>query len=75
MVPAEAELWCRPEAMVQHGDPVEQILATANQCGADLIVLGVRGLNALAGVATHLKRAIAYNVVAHALCPVLTVRG
>ena len=74
IVPPDAELWCRPEAMVQHGDPAEQILATANQCGADLIVLGVRGLDVLTGVATHLNRAIAYDVVAHAPCPVLTVR-
>ena len=62
---------------MQHGAPAEQILATANQCGADLIVLGVlgvRGLDALTGVATHLNRAIAYDVVAHAPCPVLTVR-
>ena len=53
IVPPDAELWCRPEALVQHGDPAEQILATANQCGADLIVLGVRGLDALTGIATH----------------------
>jgi len=74
LVPPEAELWCRPEALVQHGDPAEQILVTANQCGADLIVLGVRGLDALTGVTTHWNRAIAYDVVAHAPCPVLTVR-
>jgi nucleotide-binding universal stress UspA family protein len=74
IVPPDAELWCRPEAMVRHGDPAEQILSTANQCGADLIVLGVRGLDALTGVATNLNRAIAYEVVALAPCPVLTVR-
>ena len=75
LVPAEAELWCRPEAMVQYGDPAEQILAAANQCGADLIVLGVRGLDRLAGAATRVDRAIAYQVVVNARCPVLTVRG
>ena len=74
-VPPDAGLWCRPEAMVQHGDPVEQILVTANQCAADLIVLGVRRLDALTGVATHLDGYIAYDVVAHAPCPVLTIRG
>jgi nucleotide-binding universal stress UspA family protein len=74
IVPPDAELWCRPEAMVRHGDPAEQILSTANQCGANLIVLGVRGLDALTGVATNLNRAIAYEVVALAPCPVLTVR-
>jgi nucleotide-binding universal stress UspA family protein len=74
LVPEEAELWCRPEAMVQHGDPGDEILATANQCGADLIVLGVRGMGVLAGVTTHVERATAYDVVVHAPCPVLTVR-
>ena len=75
LVPAEAELWCRPEAVVQHGDPAEQILAAANRCGANLIVLGVRGMDRWAGAATRLDRAIAYQVVVHAPCPVLTVRG
>ncbi len=75
LVPADAELWCRPEAMVGHGDPTEQILAAAHQCGADLIVLGVRGMGRLAGAATHLDRAIAYQVVVNAPCPVLTIRG
>ena len=75
LVPAEAELWCRPEAMVQHGDPTEQILAAANQCGADLIVLGVRGMDRLAGAATRVDRAVTYQVVVQARCPVLTVRG
>jgi nucleotide-binding universal stress UspA family protein len=75
LVPKEAELWCRPEAMVQHGGPGEQILAAANQSGADLIVLGVRGLNTLAGVRTRMERATAYPVVVHSPCPVLTVRS
>lgn len=74
IVPPDAELWCRPEALVQHGAPAEQILATANLRGADLIVLGIRGVDALTGIATHSNRAIAYDVVAHAPCPVLTVR-
>jgi nucleotide-binding universal stress UspA family protein len=74
-VPADAELWCRPEAMIGHGEPTEQILAAAHQCGADLIVLGVRGMGRLAGAATHLDRAIAYQVVVNAPCPVLTIRG
>jgi nucleotide-binding universal stress UspA family protein len=75
LVPKDAELWCRPDPTVEHGDPGAQILATANRYGADLIVLGVRGLDAAAGLATRVERATAYNVVAHAPCPVLTVRG
>jgi nucleotide-binding universal stress UspA family protein len=75
LVPPDAELWCRPEPKVEHGEPGAQILATAEWCGADLIVLGVRGMDTLTGLATRLERAIAYDVVAHAPCPVLTVRG
>jgi nucleotide-binding universal stress UspA family protein len=75
LVPEDAELWCRPEPTVDHGEPGRQILAAASRCGADLIVLGVRGMDMLMGVATHLERGIAYDVVAHAPCPVLTVRG
>jgi nucleotide-binding universal stress UspA family protein len=61
--------------MVQHGEPAEQILAAANQRGADLIVLGVRGMDGLAAMSTHLRQATAYNVVVQAPCPVLTVRS
>jgi nucleotide-binding universal stress UspA family protein len=75
LVPPEAEFWCRPDAMVQHGEPAEQILAAANQRGADLIVLGVRGMDGLAAMSTHLRQATAYNVVVQAPCPVLTVRS
>ena len=75
LVPAEAELWCRPEVMVHHGDPAEQILAAASQCGADLIVLGVRGMDRLVSAATRVDKALAYHVVVNAQCPVLTIRG
>ncbi|MGB9463974.1 MAG: universal stress protein [Candidatus Acidiferrum sp.] len=74
LVPRDAEFRCRPEPTVEHGKPSAQILATAQRCGADLIVLGVRGMDTLVGVTTRMERAIAYEVVAHAPCPVLTVR-
>src|SRR4029077_3270664 len=35
MVPKDAELWCRPEAIVEHGEPAEGILEAAKQRGAD----------------------------------------
>ena len=75
LMPRDAELWCRPEVVVEHGEPGAQILATAESHGADLIVLGVRGLNVAAPVDGRAERATAYGVVAHAPCPVLTVRG
>jgi nucleotide-binding universal stress UspA family protein len=75
LLPGDAELWCRPEPTVEHGEPGAQILATADRCGADLIVLGVRGMDMLTEVVTRVERATAYEVIAHARCPVLTVRG
>jgi nucleotide-binding universal stress UspA family protein len=75
LVPTEAEPWCRPETVVEFGDPAERILGAARERGADLIVLGVRGAAGHLGAATHLERTTAHKVVAHAGCPVLTVRG
>src|SRR6185437_2946959 len=75
MVPPGAELWCRPEPTVRYGEPAPTILATAEELGADLIVLGVRSGAGRLGAATHLERAVAHKVVSHAKCPVLTVRG
>jgi len=75
LVPAEAELWCRPEATVRFGNPAQRILEAAEELEADLIVLGVRDAAGHIGAATHLGRTTAHKVVAHAPCPVLTVRG
>jgi nucleotide-binding universal stress UspA family protein len=75
LLPRDAELWCRPEPVVEHGQASAQILATAERRGADLIVLGVRGMDTLSGLVTRVERATAYEVIAHAPCPVLTVRG
>lgn len=74
IVPADAELWCTAEAAVQQGNPAAKILETAKEKNADLIVLGVRDRKGHLGAATHLERATAHKVVAHASCPVLTVR-
>jgi nucleotide-binding universal stress UspA family protein len=75
LVPPEAELWCRPEATVRFGNVAERILEAARELEADLIVLGVRDAAGHLGAATHLERTTAHKVVAHAPCPVLTVRG
>jgi nucleotide-binding universal stress UspA family protein len=75
IVPQDAELWCRPEAVVEYGEPGARILEAAKQRDADLIVLGVRSAAGRLGAAAHLERAVAHKVVAHATCPVLTVRG
>lgn len=75
IVPSAAELWCRPEAVVQFGHPAEQIMKVAKEREADLIVLGIRDAGVFIGAATHLERTTAHKVVVHAACPVLTVRG
>lgn len=75
LIPADAELWCHPHTIVEYGEPAERILAAARERSADLIVLGVRGARGHLGAATHLERSTAHKVVAHADCPVLTVRG
>jgi nucleotide-binding universal stress UspA family protein len=75
LVPAEAELWCRPEATVRFGNPAERILEASIELEADVIVLGVRDAAGHLGAATHLERTTAHKVVARATCPVLTVRG
>jgi nucleotide-binding universal stress UspA family protein len=75
LVPADAELWCVPQFVVERGDVTEKILDVSSRSKADLIVLGVRQATGFPGAATHLPIAIAHNVVSRATCPVLTVRG
>ncbi|HUK30663.1 MAG TPA: universal stress protein [Candidatus Acidoferrum sp.] len=75
LVPPETDLWCRPEFVVTFGDAAQNILKVAKEQEADLIIFGVRGAGASVGVATHVSDAIAHEVVCHAKCPVLTVRG
>jgi nucleotide-binding universal stress UspA family protein len=74
IVPPEAVLWCRPETVVEHGDPATRILAVANEKKVDLIVLGTRNTGHVM-VTSHLEETIAHTVLAHASCPVLTVRS
>lgn len=74
LIPPEATAWCKPEYLVGFDFPAEGILRTAEQRGADLIVMGVRAAGA-PRVTAHLPWAIAHEVVCHAHCPVLTVRG
>ena len=74
LVPTDAGLSHRPELEVKHGDPALNIIEVASRCGADLIVLGIRSGDTF-GVATHVERTIAHEVMVNAPCPVLTVRG
>jgi nucleotide-binding universal stress UspA family protein len=71
-VPEEAREWCEPECLVASGRSYRQILKVAEKEGAELIVMGVQGRNAvdlaLFGSTTH-------HVVREAKCPVLTIRS
>lgn len=73
-VPTDADLSFPPQSIVEYGDPADRILTAAKERSTDLIVLGVRDATGRIGAATHLARATAHKVVAHAPCPVLTVR-
>lgn len=53
------------------GDPATEILATAGRLGADLIVIGSRGLGALKGV---VQGSVSQKVAQAAACPVLIVK-
>lgn len=74
LIPEGTANWCLPETLVESGEPASEVLEIAKQKQADLIVLGVRNLAEHLGAATHLGRATAHKVVAHAECSVLTVR-
>jgi nucleotide-binding universal stress UspA family protein len=73
LIPPEAADWCRPDCVVRFEFPAEGILTLAESQQADLIVMGVHKAAPVA--ASHLPWAIAYEVVCHATCPVLAVRG
>ncbi len=59
------------EPLVVHGNPAIEILATATEKHANLIVLGATDRSAFANLT---RDRIIYRVLAHARCPVLTLR-
>ncbi len=59
------------ETISGRGDPADSILDMAQQCGADMIVLGHRGLGR---VKTILLGSVAQKVVQQAECSVVSVR-
>jgi nucleotide-binding universal stress UspA family protein len=75
LVPKDTELWCNPEYFVQFGPPAERILEFSATRGVDIIVMGVRPTHGIVSTVTHLAHTTAQHIVAHATCPVLTVRG
>ncbi|HVB86145.1 MAG TPA: universal stress protein [Candidatus Dormibacteraeota bacterium] len=75
MLPAGVPLPQPPDFAVEFGRPADAILAAAGQRGACVIILGIRSAEGHLGAATHFDRPTAHKVVAHARCPVLTVRA
>jgi len=78
LAPPEAESWCHMEYLVEFGRqfarPAERILEIATDRSSDLIVLGVRPTRGAVSTVTHLTHTTAQHIVAHAACPVLTIR-
>lgn len=70
-MPAECLNPCEPDFLVRFGKPGEEILHTAMESHANVIVLGLRPTEKLAG---YLPSAVAYRIVCQAPCPVLTLR-
>jgi nucleotide-binding universal stress UspA family protein len=73
LIPSDVEDWCRIDCVVSFEFPAEGILSLAESRHADLIVMGVHAKAPRSS--SHLPWAIGYEVVCHAKCPVLTVRG
>jgi len=67
----DIRVWCKPRTRVACGKPYQQILEAADRDRADLIVMGVRGRNALD---LTLFGSTTNQVVRRAACPVLTLR-
>jgi len=69
-IPVEARNWCTPKPRMRIGRPYQEIVRYALETETDLVVLGVRGRNALDlalfGSTTH-------RVIHQAPCPVLAV--
>lgn len=72
LVAPDAPLQYAPEFLLEFGAAPERILKVAGEHEADLIVLGAR--SAAEGGGSHFPWSSAHYVIAHAHCPVLTIR-
>jgi nucleotide-binding universal stress UspA family protein len=71
LVPDEALLWTYVNAQIEVGAVVDHILNAANEMQADLIVLGTDASGAFWPIRGE---GTAYEIIAQASCPVLTLR-
>jgi nucleotide-binding universal stress UspA family protein len=71
-LPGAESSWCIPGAQLEHGATADEILKRTRTDTAGLIVLGI---HAESQFARHLHATFAYQLIATAACPVLTIRG
>jgi nucleotide-binding universal stress UspA family protein len=71
----EREEGVEPEFLVEFGSAEAQTLEVAERRQIQLMVLNVPGGTTHPALAAHLPGPVAYNIVSHARCPVLGVRG
>jgi len=72
LLPTDLVLPTEPELFVKFGSAADAILTLADEWGPQLIVLGVRRVK---DEGRRISWATAYNVLANAPCPVLTIRA
>jgi nucleotide-binding universal stress UspA family protein len=75
MLPPEARGWCRSNNLVLTGDPASEIVRVAAEYGVDFIVIGAERVPGGPLDRINVPLTTAYQIVAHADCPVLRVRN
>lgn len=65
------EAGIEPEIVLLHGRPADEIIRCAEENGADLLVIGSRGLNVLQEFAIG---SVSHKVIKHSKCPTLVVK-
>jgi nucleotide-binding universal stress UspA family protein len=70
LVPSQAKEFCTPRSFVEAGNAHVQILRHVEEYHVDLVVLGIRRSM---HVWTKSTKSGLFHIIAHALCPVLTV--
>jgi nucleotide-binding universal stress UspA family protein len=70
LVPKKLQDQIEIQTVLVPGDPTEELLYQSRAQQADLIVLGAHGASAFAAITRH---GVVYKVLAHSLCPVMTL--
>lgn len=70
LIPEKLQGKVAVQTIVVPGDPTEELLYQSRAQQADLIVLGAQGASAFAAAT---RNGVVYKVLAHSICPVLTL--